>query len=363
MITRIDISNVRSIGTASVLFEKAKYKYLETYTLNSEVANPIAVYGKNGSGKSSFVNAIYELLDLLISDKDRLSPFVFNMSRLENQKKPSSVRIHFKLSSDSFVYSLSTTIQGIAEESLHFNSEMIMIRKGTSLTYGTSKTRITAPLFPALRFLASDSIDENSPINRAFSFLSNIALVNANTHSYLAKSFQNKSSYDMIVEKSNQIRSILKEYNSFPEYEVVSTIDKNNNKQYFMKMYSGSHSFVLPFSFASQGMQDQSFILAILLSLPKNGVLLIDEIETALHPLTIMNFIDLVVKNNIQLVFTSHNTYVLSSLRPDNVLFAYWENGFSTYRRLSDIYPNIREVNNIEKMYLSSTFDEAIEGN
>lgn len=165
-----------------------------------------------------------------------------------------------------------------------------------------------------------------------------------------------------MVEKSHQIRSVLKEYNSFPEYEIVADMDKNNKKQYFMKMYSGDHSFVLPFSFASQGMKDQSFILSILLSLPENGVLVIDEIETALHPLSIMNFIDLVVKKNIQLVFTSHNTYILSRLRPDNVFFAYWKDGFSTYRRLSDIYPNIREVNNIEKMYLSSTFDEAIEG-
>lgn len=284
------------------------------------------------------------------------------MSNVDNQNKPASVRVHFKLSTDSFIYSLSTTIQGIVEESLRFNKETIMHRKGATLAYGTSKTRITAPLFPALRFLASGSIDEKSPINRAFSFLSNIAYVNANTHSYLAKSFQNKSSYDVMVEKSHQIRSVLKEYNSFPEYEIVADMDKNNKKQYFMKMYSGDHLFVLPFSFASQGMKDQSFILSILLSLPENGVLVIDEIETALHPLSIMNFIDLVVKKNIQMVFTSHNTYILSRLRPDNVFFAYWKDGFSTYRRLSDIYPNIREVNNIEKMYLSSTFDEAIEG-
>ena len=363
MITRIDVANINSIGNVSVSFEKAKYKYLETYTLNGEVANPIALYGKNGSGKSSFVNAIYGLLDLLISDKDRLLPFVFNMSNIDNQSKPARVRVHFKLSTDSFIYSLSTTMRGIVEESLHFNGDVIMHRKGTTLTYGESKTRITAPLFPALRFLASGSIDESSPINKAFSFLSNIAYVNANTHSYLAKSFQNKSSYDVMVEKSNQIRSVLKEYNSFPEYEIVSDIDKNNKKQYFMKMHSGDNSFVLPFSFASQGMKDQSFILAILLSLPANGVLVIDEIETALHPLTIMNFIDLVVEKNIQLIFTSHNTYILSRLRPDNVFFAYWKDGFSTYRRLSDIYPNIREVNNIEKMYLSSAFDEAIEGN
>ena len=45
-------------------------------------------------------------------------------------------------------------------------------------------------------------------------------------------------------------------------------------------------------------------------------------------------------------------------MRPDQVYFAKWAKGFSNYYRLSKIYPNIREINNIEKMYLSSTFDE-----
>ena len=47
-------------------------------------------------------------------------------------------------------------------------------------------------------------------------------------------------------------------------------------------------------------------------------------------------------------------------LRPDQIFFANWRNGFSNYKKLSDIYPNIREVNNIEKMYLSNVFDEDI---
>ena len=108
-------------------------------------------------------------------------------------------------------------------------------------------------------------------------------------------------------------------------------------------------------------MKNQSFLLSVLLSLPEGGIMAIDEIEAGLHPLTIMDFIRVANQKKIQLIFSSHNTSVLSKLRPDNIVFAHWENGYSSYRRLSDIYPNIREVNNIEKMYLSATFDEAIE--
>ena len=52
-----------------------------------------------------------------------------------------------------------------------------------------------------------------------------------------------------------------------------------------------------------------------------------------------------------------HNTFAMKELRPDQIYFASWSKGYSSYRRVSDIYPNIMEVNDIEKMYLSSTFD------
>ena len=86
----------------------------------------------------------------------------------------------------------------------------------------------------------------------------------------------------------------------------------------------------------------------------------IDEIEQALHPSTIMSFIEVARSRRIQLIFSSHNTHILQKLRPDQIFFANWKDGFSSYKKLSEIYPNIREVNNIERMYLSTMFDEEI---
>ena len=56
-------------------------------------------------------------------------------------------------------------------------------------------------------------------------------------------------------------------------------------------------------------------------------------------------------------------TNILQYLRPDQIYFAKWNKGYSKLLRLSNIYPNIREVNNIEKMYLASVFDDAINNN
>ena len=107
-------------------------------------------------------------------------------------------------------------------------------------------------------------------------------------------------------------------------------------------------------------MKNQSIMLSILLNMPQNGVLFIDELEQALHPTAIKSFINVIRSKDIQVFFSSHNTYILQLLRPDQIYFANWNEGGSNYSRLSKIYPNIREVNNIEKMYISSLFDEAI---
>ena len=112
----------------------------------------------------------------------------------------------------------------------------------------------------------------------------------------------------------------------------------------------------LSLAFMSDGMMNQSILLSLILSMPNDSIIFIDELERALHPSALESFIEIVKNKKIQLVFSSHNTSVLQTLRPDQVYFAKWKNGFSNMYRLSKIYPAIREVNNIEKMYLSGLF-------
>ena len=161
------------------------------------------------------------------------------------------------------------------------------------------------------------------------------------------------------------MKEILKNYKEFPVYTIkkkVTLESANIPSSAFSLVVEGvNFKGELPFEMISAGMKNQSVLLSILLSMPENGVLFVDELEQALHPSAIASFLEVVKKKRIQLVFSSHNTYILQLLRPDQVYFAKWYNGFSKYSRLSKIYPNIREINNIEKMYLSSVFDESID--
>lgn len=358
MITSIIVRNIGSIEKAELSFEKAGYKYLEEYVLCNRVANPVAVYGANGSGKSAILNVFYSLVNLLIEEPDKINGFIPN---LFTKNTPYSIEVHFTLDNMQYMYSISENQEGICNEELHINGSATLVRTQEMYSYEKKKYRIEASSYPALRDVISKGI-ANDNVTKSYEFLSNIAFVGASRRDYYVKAFRNKPYLDVLVEKSCEVKNILKNYKEFPLYEITSSIRTGEKKRYSALFEMGSSNFSLPIEFLSDGMQNQSFLLSILLSLPENGVLVIDEIDSALHPLTISDFIETAVFRNIQLIFSGHNTNVLSHLRPDNIFFAHWKDGKSSYKRLCDIYPNIREVNNIEKMYLASTFDEGIKG-
>lgn len=384
MITRIKISNVNAIKECDLSFEKARYQYLNDMVYN-DVVNPIALYGANGSGKSSFLKAMSQLIGLLIDEPKNLSGLMPNLYTFDCALKQernangdiseaaferikeailSSIEVFFTLNEKEYVYYIETSLDNISREYLLCDNEKVFDRKGNKYDYNAESFNIDSVLYPVLRKLANNEQLENQTIDAAYNYLSRMAFVDDTHKTYQFKGSVEKSYMDFVVEKSEEVKKVLSSYKDFPLYTIeVRPNPEKGKKDYSAIIEMGDDTFRLPFNLLSSGMKNQSTLLSIALSLPENSAMFIDEIEAALHPLTIMNFINVVKEKNIQLFFSSHNTHVLSKLRPDQVVFASWENGYSQYKRLSDIYPNIREVNNIEKMYLGRMFDEEINSN
>lgn len=381
MITKMEVNNINSINHCSISFEKAKYKYLNDMIFNNELVNPISFYGTNGSGKSSLLNAFSTLIALLTLDVNDLYAFTPNIintnvmiekeikkhpnishHRLKflNNKIRSSILITFKLNENNYEYFIETNYEFITKEYLKYKNQKIFSRHSFQYTYEDNNIKMRENLYPMLRKLANEDIDSNI-IKDAYNFLSNIAFIDATRKNYLLKSFNNKSYKDILVEYSKDVKDLLKKYKEFPLYTIEKESTELGQKYYLLNLaLNGQKNVQMPLNYISSGMENNSLLLSTVLSLPNNGVLIIDEIEQALHPLTILDFLKIIKDKNIQLIFSSHNTFILQKLRPDQIFFANWNNGYSTYKKLADIYPNIREVNNIEKMYLSSLFDEEI---
>ena len=378
MLKKVIINNICSIKTCELDFKKGNYQFLDDNTVG-DVVNPIALYGHNGSGKTSVFNAMASLINFMVEPAEFLAPFLvnnfsveeYNNSKEHNESKiTGSIELFFSLDDIDFDYYIETSLRGyISKEFLKKENDLVINRDKEKYYYNSKYYSFDNMSFlvPAIRKLASSEINDET-IQKCFSFISSFTFVNLpfiNRGAFVSsKMFKNMSINELLVNYSDEVKEILKNYNEFPIYTIKKkdSLNSGNTPGAGFSLVIEGEGFKgeLPFVMISAGMRNQSVLLSILLSMPKNGVLFVDELEQALHPSALASFLKVVKEKKIQLVFSSHNTYILQLLRPDQVYFAKWYNGFSRYARLSKIYPNIREINNMEKMYLSSVFDESI---
>lgn len=381
MLRRIVIKNINSIKECEIDFNRGNYKFGNENILG-DVVNPIAIYGHNGSGKSSVLNAIGMFISFFYFPVEALSPFTVNDflyqeyvkgNKVDKDKIKGSILLDFKINDDCFTYFLETSLDNyVSNEFLKINGETYFQRINKECIYKGNAFDVKdySPLVPLLRVLASIEITD-TVVQTVFAYISSFTFVNLSFinrgNFVISKLFNNININDLLVKKSDEVKELLKEYDNFPIY----TIKKNNvmtpnglvASQYSLIFDEDGFKKQLPLRMISTGMHNQSLLLSIVATVPPNGVIFIDEVDLALHPSTIKSFLKVIRDKHIQVVFTLHNTYALQMLRPDQVYFAKWSKCFSSYYRLSKIYPNIREINNIEKMYLSSVFDGAIEDN
>lgn len=377
MLNKITIKNINSIKECTIDFKKNKYTFLDEYILGNNV-NPIALYGHNGSGKSSMLKAIDYLIKLMCAPINVLRPFVVNQFEVNKYAKDfknkdlikGSIELEFNNEDDNYKYYISTSLnQCIEEEYLYCNNieifkyEHTIIRK---LLYKKKQYNIepnTSKLIPALRLLASKEINDKN-ILYAYDFISNFTFINlpyqnSNIGFVTSLQYQNVNALDLMCEQSGTVKNILKKFDEFPLYNIKkeeSQTNINNMPQYLLYL-DGMDDSPLPLEYMSEGMRNTSLLLSILTTVKPNTCLFIDELDLSLHPTAIKEFIHEAINRKIQLAFSIHNTNILQELRPDQVYLVKWFKGYSKYKKISDIYPNIRQINNIEKMYLANAFD------
>ena len=86
MLKRITIGNAQSIDCCEIDFEKGNYRFADD-NIYEDVVNPIVIYGHNGSGKSSVLKAIGQLIAMMIAPAESLSPFLVNDFRFQEYRK------------------------------------------------------------------------------------------------------------------------------------------------------------------------------------------------------------------------------------------------------------------------------------
>lgn len=351
---------------------------------------PVSViFGPNAGGKSNLFLAMHRMFDavsypiFLLSRKEEAAKDVprpkvkgTDAFRFDNihPNKPSDFEVYFRTKGQEFRYTLSFDAKGITSESLArknvggTRTGVLFERTGDEVELGSvlKRARVNTSFnvdIPYLSFLA---------LNYDIEFIDMAAEWIASTQ-FIDFDFRLQ---ELILEKmleqddESAIVGILKAAGiNIDGFRVEGDEDDFENKRVWVRHIVNGKPYELRLNKESAGTRKMmSMAVALDDALKKGSLLLIDELDSKLHPkllrFIIMLFQDPDInKNGAQLIFTSQDVSIMRNdvFRRDEIWFAASdENEASTLWSLSDIHePNGNLVSKnaaFDRQYLSGRY-------
>lgn len=369
MLSRIIVKNFKCFKNETVFdFRKTNYKLLKQNTRGKFLKGLLFV-GDNASGKTTAVQPVILLLDLLFKDRD-ISLFLYQC--LFSKEDETTLTYEFNIDGHEILYSFSFDGNKFLEETLKLDNQPIIERIGENAKLRLSENSTFHEVDESLLFIKkayfNTKFEDNEILKKWFAFLKQSVCINAYKRTI--------SSYN---DESLTLRKYLEKYG----VEEINSFFKNNNFKYSVEYaleiegkgirYEMSEeegktlffqrediSVPIPLFLESTGNKTLINILpAVLHSVHKGGLLVIDEFSSGFHNKLEELIVRYIMNNstNTQLLLVSHSTNLLSNalLRPDQVYSVeMMGREGSVLNRFSDEQPRVAQ--NLEKMYLSGVF-------
>jgi len=417
MLVRFGVSNWRSIKDYQELLlteskskvENGEVDLIETSAVKENLLPAAVIYGGNASGKSNVLDAFRffrsgVLRSSKIEDREEgvsCHPFLLDK---ESRDLPTRMDCDFIVDKIRYHYGIKVTKSRVKEEWLYAypsGQRQVWFHRNASedeeFYFGRmlkGKNRTIADLTRKDSLFICHAAENNhkqlTDIHKFFKSKVKLHLSQEIIPAHVVEDeFKNEKLknqvmtfirsidariIDVIVEKDeglfeamgddfkDTIKTLLKSRD--PE-ENVDEVDFDKIFDKISKELSFSHETadgsveMLPFSCESRGTQHLiSLLIPIFKTLNSGGVILVDEIDTSLHPFLSLNLVKLFLfkgsnQNNAQLVFTTHDTTLLAgaNMRRDQIWFTEKIRGGMT-----KLYPltdyKLRPTDNKEKAYL-----------
>lgn len=369
MLKRMVIKNFKCFKNETVFdFRKTNYKLLEQNTCGKILKGALFV-GDNASGKTTAIQPIKLLLELLFKDKDIMLPIY---TCLFSDKKITSLEYEFEIDGHEICYSFSFEGNSFVQEKLGVDNETIIERLGETAKLKLGNEAAFHEVDHSMLFLKrvyfNTRFAGNKLLESWFGFLRKSIYIDSYSKSVIT--YNGENLYPRrYVEKygTDGLNDFMNKNNFkfFVRYEKIAETDqgyfvRGENEGKIIFFEREGIKTPIPDFLESLGNQVLLNILpAILFAVQNGGMLIIDEFSSGLHNKLEELLVKYIMGNGekIQLFFVSHSTNLLSNsiLRPDQIysveMFA--DEG-SRLCRFSDEQP--RAAQNLEKMYLSGVF-------
>ncbi len=344
-----------------------------------EILPVAAIYGPNGGGKSSVLQALtcleslvtvpYLILRTRLSKTPRIEcrPYAFEA---ESRSKATTFCAIFQVGDYTYRYILSILEGEVSEEYLHrrkvgrgaeatlFERADGTVELGSSLRRKGVNTDVDS-MMPYLTFLAINYDIE--AIEEAFDWF-----MSCQSLDYSLSPFENL----LIEPRGDSEKRLIVDMLNAMDIDITKIRYQNDDDRLKVYLTHGSSDGTeLELEEESNGTRKLlNLVPALLLALEQGGLVVSDELDAKLHPKLLRYLIKLFTSKNsnkkgAQLVFTSHDMTTLNSsvFRRDEIWFAAkTPEGPSTLYSLADIADidgkRVRTQNAYDKQYLAGRY-------
>lgn len=329
-----------------------------------QVLKSVSVFGANASGKSNVIKGIKACVDMIRTSHTYNENTIFAVAPFKfdgYDKNPSSFFVRFIIDGIEYEYSFSMTRTEILTENLFYypkgRRSLVFSRnesKGPDKkNIYEFKQAIKRPMDVAANtsrktlFISRASQMDRDIAKRVFRFFSEDVVLDYKESAMPIDSFM-KTRKEQILEILNTADS-----------DIVDIRIQGNALKTF---HRGNPDIAFDFDTEeSEGTKTLFHMMLSMIDIIRNGsTLLIDEIDTSLHPHLVEYIINLFNNSdNAQLIYTTHNTHLLNTdfQRRDQVYFVNKrEDGCSDLYSLYD-FKDFRDTFDMEKAYLQGRFD------
>jgi AAA15 family ATPase/GTPase len=323
---------------------------------NFSLLKSAAIYGANASGKSNLILALYFMQSFVINSSklqitDKINLEKFRLSS-ETEDKPSFFKIVFHLDNKIYEYSFEVTQERVISEGLSCTPKTrktnIFSREKDKIKYSKSlmKGKDVKDLTKKNTLFLSIAAQFNDPLaGKILLWFSRLKIISGSqlenlrqlSIDYLSREQNLKNEIVFLIKKldlsikdmSIEVgRKPLDNFHKDIPDTVYNSIETYHEKYDLEGKVIGLESFQLN-KHESRGTQKLFALLAPILSVLKaSEVLIIDELDSLLHPLMAIAIIGLFNSQqtnpkNAQLIFATHDVNLLSNqlFRRDQIWF------------------------------------------
>lgn len=386
MIRKVTFSNFYSFkGKQEISFltnKKRSYSYFQSHVDESEQVTKVAGFvGSNASGKTNIMR-LFSFFSHFVRAERRGDNIEIAFKTFFSNKERSDFSIEFEIDNFLYFYEFSVKENRIIKEKLL--EKRLDKKSRKSVVFSRNKNGIDdlhkeyfkdfpVKFFKTVRedvslvsFLkAHFDIEIINKINSYFSHL----YFNINEHGRPSPMYSIRSleAYLEDEELKSRMEDFVKKFDlGLDSFQINKTKENNETGSFPVHEVFGIHKFgtisrKIPLVYESRGTQALLFMLAhIFNALKSGGIVVIDELETGLHPEAVKKIVDYFIDENergkAQLIFSSHALDFMKQFDMQQIFLVEKDNsGSSNVYRLDNV-EEIRPDENFLAKYMSGAY-------